>query len=200
MTEFPAAFNELVAALRQLPSVGARSAERLALFLIDEKPLISERLARALLQAKETIQPCPDCGFYSEAGLCAICRDPTRDPLIWCLVEKPSEVLKFEKSGTYRGLYHVLGGVLSPLDGIGPEDLNIAGLFTRIERQRPREIILALSTNVEGDTTSLYLAPQLHALGLSVTRLATGLPAGGGLEYADSVTLGYALAGRKEMA
>jgi recombination protein RecR len=200
MIDFPPAFNELVAALRQLPSVGARSAERLALFLVEQKPFVSERLARALLEAKEKIQPCPDCGFYSEAGLCAICRDPARDRSIWCLVEHANEVIKFEKSGTHQGLYHVLGGVLSPLDGIGPDELRIAPLLARIERERPREIIIALGTNVEGDTTSLYLAPLLRERGVQVTRLATGLPAGGGLEYAASVTLGYALAGRRELA
>jgi recombination protein RecR len=197
--DFPPAFQELVAALRQLPSVGARSAERLALFLMEEKSVVSERLAQALLQAKERIQPCPECGFYSEDGLCTICRDPSRHQAIWCLVEQPNDVIKFEKSGTHKGLYHVLGGVLSPLDGIGPEELNIVPLLARLKRQPPQEIILALGTNVEGDTTALYLAPLIKQHGVQVSRLATGLPAGGGLEYADSVTLGYALSGRKVM-
>ena len=183
--------------MRQLPSVGSRSAERLALFLVGEKPAVSERLATALLAAKERIQPCPSCGFYSEGGLCAICRDETRDRSLWCLVEQSHEVIKFEKSGTHKGLYHVLGGLLSPLDRIGPEDLNIQSLLNRMEQHPPREIILALGTNVEGETTSLYLAPLIRRHGIQVSRLATGLPAGGGLEYADSVTLGYALAGRR---
>ena len=197
--DFPPAFQELVAALRQLPSVGTRSAERMALFLVGEKSVVSERLAQALLQAKERIQPCPDCGFYSESGLCAICRDTNRDSSIWCLVEQSNDVIKFEKSGTHRGLYHVLGGLLSPLDGVGPDELNITPLLARLKRQPPKEIILALGTNVEGDTTALYLAPLIKDFGVQVTRLATGLPAGGGLEYADSVTLGYALSGRREV-
>lgn len=198
--DFPPSFQELVAALRQLPSVGARSAERMALFLVGEKPKVSERLAQALLKVKEQIKPCPDCGFYSEDGLCTICREPSRDRSIWCLVEQANDVIKFEKSGTHKGLYHVLGGILSPLDCIGPEDLNIAPLMERLKRQAPSEIILALGTNVEGDTTALHLAPLIKQHGVQVSRLATGLPAGGGLEYADSVTLGYALSGRRQIS
>lgn len=199
MADYPPSFQELVAALRQLPSVGARSAERLALFLVGQKPEVSERLAHALIAAKQKIVPCPQCGFHSEDGLCPICRDSSRDAGLWCLVEQPNEVVKFEKAAGYRGLYHVLGGKLSPLEGIGPEELRIGPLLQRIETQRPREIILALGTEVEGETTALYLAPLLKERGVHVSRLAMGIPAGGGLEFADSVTLGYALAGRREV-
>jgi recombination protein RecR len=206
VADYPPAFQELVAALRQLPSVGARSAERLALFLVGEPPEVGARIAQALVEARERIVPCPECGFYAEntdgaATLCPICRDPHRDGTLWCLVEEADDVVKFEKAAAagYRGLYHVLGGTLSPLEGVGPEELNVAPLLRRIEAKRPREIILALGTAVEGETTALYLAPLLKERGVQVTRLATGLPAGGGLEYADSVTLGYALAGRREI-
>jgi len=199
VADYPPAFQELVSALRQLPSVGARSAERLALFLMAEPPEVASRIAQAMVGAKQRIVPCPDCGFYSEEGLCPICRDPGRDRGLWCLVEQPNEIVKFEKAAGYRGLYHVLGGKLSPLDGIGPEELQVGPLLKRIEQERPREIILALGTDVEGETTALYLAPLLKERGVQVSRLATGLPAGGGLEFADSVTLGYALAGRREI-
>jgi len=199
VADYPPAFQELVSALRQLPSVGARSAERLALFLVGEPPEVAGRIAQAMVGAKQRIIPCPDCGFYSEEGLCPICRDPGRDRGLWCLVEQPNEIVKFEKAAGYRGLYHVLGGKLSPLDGIGPEELQVGPLLKRIEAERPREIILALGTDVEGETTALYLAPLLKERGVQVSRLATGLPAGGGLEFADSVTLGYALAGRREI-
>jgi recombination protein RecR len=201
MADYPPAFQELAAALRQLPAVGARSAERLALFLTAQEAEVSERLARALLEARERIVPCPRCGFFAEKGepACPICRDPARDTALWCLVEQAGEVVKFEKAASFRGLYHVLGGKLSPLEGIGPEELGVAPLLKRIETEKPREIILALGTDVEGETTALYLAPLLKARGVIVTRLATGLPAGGGLEFADSVTLGYALSGRREV-
>ena len=208
MTDYPPAFLELLSALRQLPSVGPRSAERYALRLLGSqarKAGAGERLARALLAAEEKIVPCPQCGFYSEVeegnerGLCPICRDPSRDVGLWCLVEQANDVVKFEKASAaagFRGLYHVLGGKLSPLDGIGPEELSVAPLLARVKANPPREVILALGTDVEGETTSLYLAPLLKERGVKVSRLATGLPAGGGLEFADSVTLGYALAGR----
>jgi recombination protein RecR len=207
VADYPPSFSELIAALRQLPSVGARSAERLALFLLDAGPEVSGRLAAALIAAGTNIVPCRECGFYAEreAGeadvLCPICRDTGRDGSLWCLVEQADDVVKFEKaaSGGFRGLYHVLGGKLSPLEGVGPEELRIAPMLARLGTKPPKEVILALGTDVEGETTALYLAPLLKERGVAVSRLATGLPAGGGLEFADSVTLGYALAGRREI-
>ncbi len=207
MADYPPSFTDLLAALRQLPSVGARSAERLALFLVDAKPEVGARLASALVAVARNIVPCRDCGFYAEREegesevLCPICRDAGRDGSLWCLVERADDVVKFEKAagGGFRGLYHVLGGKLSPLEGIGPEELRVAPLLARLGTRPPKEVILALGTDVEGETTALYLAPLLKERGVAVSRLATGLPAGGGLEFADSVTLGYALAGRREI-
>lgn len=199
MADYPPAFQELISALRQLPSVGPRSAERLALYLLESPPVVSQRLATAIADCRQRIVPCERCGFYAEGPLCTICSDDKRDRQVWCVVEQPSDVLKLEKSGSFRGLYHVLGGRLSPLDGVGPEQLRIGSLQARLEAEKPAEIILALGADVEGETTALYLAPILKSTGARVTRLATGLPAGGGLEFADSVTLGYALSGRREL-
>ncbi len=209
MADYPPSFQDLIDALRQLPSVGARSAERLALFLAGPKARkagVASRIAQALLAAGERLVPCPQCGFYAEKEdgpglLCPICRDPSRDAALWCLVEQPNDVVKFEKAADagFRGLYHVLGGKLSPLEGIGPEELSVAPLLARVAQGAPREVILALGTDVEGETTALYLVPLLKERGVRVSRLATGLPAGGGLEFADSVTLGYALAGRHQV-
>lgn len=201
MTEYPAAFIELVEALRQLPSVGARSAERYALYLLQTNASVSERLAHALTAARTEIHPCRHCGFYAQGldALCSICANPQRDASLWCVVEQPSDVLKLEKSNFFRGLYHVLGGRLSPLDHVGPEDLSIARMEQRLVEAPPKEAVLALAADAEGETTALYLAPLLKKAGVKVSRLAMGLPAGGGLEYADSVTLGYALSGRREL-
>jgi recombination protein RecR len=201
MTDYPPAFTELVEALRQLPSVGPRSAERHALFLLQAGPAVSERLASALAAARTQIHPCRHCGFYAQGAdaLCAICSSPQRDAALWCIVEQPSDVIKLEKSNFFRGLYHVLGGRLSPLDRIGPEDLSIAKMEQRLKEAPPQEAVLALAADAEGETTALYLAPILKNAGVKVSRLAMGLPAGGGLEYADSVTLGYALSGRREL-
>ena len=201
MTEYPPAFVELVEALRQLPSIGPRSAERHALFLLHAGPVVSERLATALGRARTEIHPCRHCGFYAQGldALCSICSNPQRDTSLWCVVERPSDVVKLEKSNFFRGLYHVLGGRLSPLDNVGPEDLSIAKMEERLQKTPPREVVLALAIDAEGETTALYLAPLLKKAGVKVSRLAMGLPAGGGLEYADSVTLGYALSGRREL-
>ena len=201
MTEYPPAFTELVEALRQLPSVGPRSAERHALFLLQASPVISERLASALTQARAEIHPCRHCGFNAQGhdALCSICSNSQRDATLWCIVEQASDVIKLEKSNFFRGLYHVLGGRLSPLDKVGPEDLSIAKMEQRLQEAPPKEAVLALAADAEGETTALYLAPILKKAGVKVSRLAMGLPAGGGLEYADSVTLGYALSGRREL-
>ena len=201
MTDYPPALTELVEALRQLPSVGPRSAERHALFLLHAEAKVSERLATALTAARAEIHPCKHCGFYAQGldALCSICANPQRDQTLWCVVEQASDVIKLEKSNFFRGLYHVLGGRLSPLDHVGPEDLSIAKMEQRLAEAPPKEAVLALAADAEGETTALYLAPILKKAGVKVSRLAMGLPAGGGLEYADSVTLGYALSGRREL-
>ncbi|MES2309924.1 MAG: recombination mediator RecR [Verrucomicrobiota bacterium] len=192
--------QELIESFRQLPSVGPRSAERLALFILESPSAVSERLASALREVKSKIQPCRQCSFFSESSLCPICQDPNRDSKLWCIVEKPHDVLKIEKTGAFKGLYHVLGGRLSPIEGITPDDLNITLLEKRIDENPPEEIVIALSADVEGETTSLYIAQLLRGKPIKVSRPATGLPAGGGLEFADSVTLGYALNGRRQMS
>ncbi len=192
--------QELIQALRQLPSVGTRSAERYALFLLESPVSVSERLAEAILEVKAKIQPCDRCGFFSETSICSVCADSTRDSKLWCIVEKPHDVLKIEKTGAFKGLYHVLGGRLSPIEGVTPEDLTIALLERRISENPPEEIVIALSADVEGETTSLYIAQLLKGKPIKVSRPATGLPAGGGLEFADSVTLGFALSGRRQIS
>lgn len=188
-----------MAALGELPGIGPRTAERLALYLVQAPPDLSRKLAEALLAARERVQACRQCGALTETQPCALCADPRRDAATLCVVERPVDVLLLEKSGTYRGRYHVLGGKLSPLNGIEPEDLRIGELEARLAPESVREVILALPTDVEGDATSHYLAQRLAPHGVKVTRLAHGLPAGSGLEYADELTLSRALAGRQPL-
>jgi recombination protein RecR len=162
MTDYPPAFNELVEALRQLPSVGPRSAERYALHLLQADASVSEKLARALTAAKAEIHPCKQCGFYAQGldALCSICSSTQRDTTLWCVVEQASDVIKLEKSNFFRGLYHVLGGRLSPLDRVGPEDLSIAKMEKRLTENPPTEAVLALAADAEGETTAL---PRAHS-------------------------------------
>lgn len=184
-------------ALRRLPSVGPRSAERLALHILKSGSDPARSLAESILEAGSVVRPCANCGFFSQEPLCDLCRDSTRISKLLCVVEQATDVLAFEKSGGFKGLYHVLGGCLSPLDEIGPEELNIPRLLKRIREESVEEVILGLNTDVKGETTTLYLAHEIHALGVRVTRLATGISVGGALEYADSATLGHALKDRK---
>jgi len=199
LISLPEPITELIAALGRLPGIGPRSAERLALFLVQSDADQVRRLANALLQAREQVRSCPICGALTERTPCGICADPQRDAALVCVVERPVDIFSIEKSATYRGKYHVLGGRLSPLSGIEPEDLRIQELEDRFAREPVREVILALSTDVEGDATSYYLAKRFAARGVKVTRLAHGLPAGSGLEYADELTLSRALEGRREL-
>jgi recombination protein RecR len=196
MRSLPPAVAELIAALSQLPGIGPRTAERLALFLVQSPKETAQDLARALVSARERVAHCNICGALTETQPCAICGDPSRDISVVCVVERPVDILLIEKAGTYRGRFHVLGGKLSPIDGIGPEDLRIAELESRIDREPIREIILALPTDVEGDATSHYLAKRLSQKGVKTTRLARGLPAGSALEFADELTLARALEDR----
>lgn len=196
MPALPSAVAELMAALSRLPGIGPRSAERLALHLVQSPPQVVQELARVILAARERVVFCETCGALAETQPCAICGDPSRDVSLVCVVERPVDILLVEKAGTYRGRFHVLGGKLSPIDGVGPDDLRIAGLESRISREPIREIILALPTDVEGDATSHYLAKRLASTGLKVTRLARGLPAGSALEFADEITLARALEDR----
>jgi recombination protein RecR len=195
----PESLTTLVAALSRLPGIGPRSAERIALHLAQSDPVMVEQLAEALVSARRKIRACESCGSLTEISPCALCTDPHRDATQVCLVERPTDILTLEKSGAFRGRYHVLGGRLSPINGVGPEDLRIAELERRLTQEPIREIVLALGTDVEGDATAHYLAQRLGESGLNVTRLAAGLPAGTGLDFADELTLSRALEGRRPM-
>jgi recombination protein RecR len=194
----PEPIQALIAALGKLPGVGPRSAERIALHLVQAPTEISKNLAEALVRARDKIQFCQECGALTEKQPCGICDDPRRDRTLLCVVERPVDILSIEKAGTFRGQFHVLGGRISPLNGVGPEDLRIAQLVQRIPAQQVQEVILALPSDVEGDATSHYLAKTLATSGVRVSRIAQGLPAGGGLEYADELTLSRALEGRRD--
>jgi len=189
----------LIAALSKLPGIGPRSAERIALYLVQADPGLSEKLSGAVLEARRRIRFCAQCGALTELSPCALCTDPRRDASLICLVERPVDILSVEKSGTFRGRYHVLGGHISPTGGVGPEDLRIADLESRLAQEPIKEIIIALGSDVEGDATSYYLAKRLARAGLRITRIAHGLPAGSGLEFADEVTLSRALEGRRDL-
>src|ERR1041384_2085329 len=194
----PESLQTLIAALGKLPGVGPRSAERIALHLVQSPTELSANLAEALTHARSTIQFCTQCGGLTERQPCAICSDTRRDPTLLCVVEKAVDILAIEKAGNFRGQFHVLGGKLSPLNGVGPEDLRIAHLVQRIPQQHVKEIILALPSDVEGDATSHYLAKTLANSGIRISRIAQGLPAGSGLDYADELTLSRALEGRRD--
>jgi recombination protein RecR len=195
----PEPITALAAALGRLPGIGPRSAERLALHLAQAESQSVRQLAEALVRAREQIRACSLCGALTERDPCAICSDPRRDDSAICLVERPVDIFTLEKAGVFHGKYHVLGGKISPLNGVEPEDLRIAALESRMGAG-VKEIILALSTDVEGDATTFYLAKRLGGKGAKITRLAYGLPAGSGLEFADEMTLTRALEGRRDLA
>lgn len=197
--DYPEPFQELARALRRLPGVGPRSAERMALWLTTSRDARPLELADALRAAAETLRTCSLCGFFCVEDICAICRDDSRAGAEICVVESATDILPIERTGFFRGRYHVLGGRLAPLDHVGPEQLRITELHRRLESEQPREVILALSADVEGEATTHFLAETLSASGVRVTRIAHGLPAGGGLEHADPLTLQRALSGRNPL-
>lgn len=199
MTSLPEPLLQLISALAKLPGIGPRSAERIALHVVQADTEFVRRLADSIVAARNQIRPCQECGALTEQQPCLICTDSRRDPALLCVVEQPTDILLLEKSGTFHGRYHVLGGKLSPLNGVEPEDLRINELLSRLTPGTIREIILALGADVEGDATAYYLARQLAPTGTRVTRLAHGLPAGSGLEFADELTLSHALEGRREL-
>lgn len=199
MPVIPEQISALTAALSQLPGIGPRSAERIALYLVQADPGASKLLASAILQARERVRFCDVCGALTEQSPCGICTDARRDCSLLCVVERPVDILSVEKSGMFRGKYHVLGGKISPLNGVEAEDLRIGELEARIGIELIKEIVIALSTDVEGDATGFYIARRLSREGLRVTRIAHGLPAGTGLEFADEITLSRALEGRREI-
>jgi recombination protein RecR len=195
----PDSITALIAALGRLPGIGPRSAERIALHLVQTDSATVRQLAEIILLAREKIKFCDVCGALTEQSPCSLCTDARRDASLVCVVERAVDILSIEKSGAYRGKFHVLGGKISPLDGVEPEDLRIAGLEKRLGTEPIKEIVIALSTDVEGDATSHYLAKRLARHGLKISRIAYGLPAGSGLEFADELTLSRALEGRREM-
>ena len=200
MPALPDSITRLITALRHLPGVGPRSAERMALQLVQSGREQSTELADAIREARERTRFCSICGSLTETDPCTFCTDDRREDSTLCVVEQPVDILSLEKSGTYRGRFHVLGGKIAPLDGVEPEDLRIPQLEKRLTDGVIKEVIIALGTDVEGDATSHYLSKRLTRAGLKVTRIAHGLPAGAGLEFADQLTLARALEGRRELA
>lgn len=199
MASLPEPIIALISALGRLPGIGPRSAERIALHIVQSETGAVQQLAQSILHAREKIKLCSVCGGLTEKDPCGICDDIRRDASLICLVERPTDILSIEKSGSFRGKFHVLGGKISPLNGVEPEDLRIAELEKRLTEEPVREIIVALGTDVEGDATSFYLAKRLSGKGVQISRIAHGLPAGSGLEFADEITLSRALEGRREM-
>jgi recombination protein RecR len=199
LAHYPEPFARLIEALQRLPGIGPKTAQRLTFFLL-KRPLDEVReLSEALIAVKERIGHCRICFNVTDEDPCHICADPARDPRVLCVVEEPNDLLAMERTGEFRGRYHVLLGALSPLDGIGPEDIKVRELLARVEGSETTEVILATNPNVEGEATALYLSKLLRPLVVRVTRIARGLPVGGDLEYADQVTLSKALEGRREI-
>ena len=196
---FEGPIQDLIDELNRLPGIGPKSAQRLAFYLVKSPTADAKRLAEAIVQAKERVSFCRECFNVAEGQLCRYCADPSRDATIICVVEEPKDVASIEKAGIVRGRYHILGGAISPMEGVGPEDLRIQELLDRVARDSVAEVILATNPNLEGNATAMYVGGLLKPLGIRVTRLASGLPVGGDLEYADEVTLGQALEGRREL-
>lgn len=197
--KYPQSLISLIRELSRLPGIGPKSAQRLAFHLFNQPREDIERLAASILEAKRELHLCPQCYNITDRELCDVCTDPGRDRTQLCVVEEPGDVIAIERSGEYRGLYHVLHGAISPMNGVSPEKLYIKPLLGRLQAEPVGEVILATSTTVEGEATSLYLQRLLDPLGVPVSRIAYGLPVGGALEYADEVTLGRALAGRQRV-
>ncbi len=198
-TEYPAALRELITQLRQMPGIGPRSAERIALWIVQARENQPEQIGSAITATRQTVRPCALCGFFATEELCEICADTSRAVDLLCIVEQPTDILPLEKTSAFRGRYHSLGGRISPLDHVGPEDLRIKQLLERVEKEKFSEIIFALAADVEGEATTNYLVDLLKNNGPNLTRIAHGLPAGGGLESADELTLYQALSGRTKL-
>lgn len=194
------AIDDLTGELARLPGIGRKTALRLTYYLLKRPTEEARRLARALERVADQVRPCTECGNLTESDPCALCASPRRDRGFICVVEEASDIGAIERTGEYRGLYHVLGGRISPLEGVGPDELNMRALIGRLGNgSTVREVIVATNASVEGEATALYLQKMIRPLGLRVTRLARGLPVGGDLEYADGVTIAEALSGRREL-
>jgi recombination protein RecR len=189
--------QDLIDELGRLPGIGPKSAQRIAFHLLAAEPADVRRLVQALTEVKDKVRFCSTCGNVSQEELCRICQDPRRDPAVLCVVEEPKDVVAIEKTREFRGRYHVLGGAISPIDGIGPDDLRTRELMARLADGAVTEVIIATDPNLEGEATATYLARLLRPMGLRITRIASGLPVGGDLEYADEITLGRAFEGRR---
>ena len=196
---YAAPVARLIEELQRLPGIGPKSAQRLAFYILKGEESDVLRLADALAEVKRSVHFCPRCFNFAEEELCDICSDPRRDGAMICVVEEPKDIVAFERTGEFEGLYHVLQGAISPIDGVGPEQLRVRELITRLGDGTVTEVIVATNPSVEGETTALYLARLIKPLGVRVTRIASGLPVGGDIEYADEVTLGRAMEGRREM-
>jgi recombination protein RecR len=199
MVKFTPSYTRLVAELSRLPGIGQKTAARLALYILRQTPEESQALVDAIKALKERTRFCSTCFHFTEVDPCPLCTDPGRDDHLLCVVEEPQDVLAIERSRSYRGRYHVLHGSLSPLDGVGPEDLKIEELMGRLKKGRIREVLLATNFDVEGEATALYLAKLIRPLGMRVTRLAHGIPIGSDLEYVDEATVNHAIEGRREV-
>lgn len=199
MAFYAAPLENLIEKLCSLPGIGPKSAQRMAFYLLSIPRDEAVEIARAIVEVKDRVRYCATCFNISEGESCSICADARRDETILCVVEEPRDVIAIERSGRFRGRYHVLGGAISPIDGVGPEELTVRELIDRLKSGKVAEIIVATNPNAEGEATALYLAQLVRPLGIKVTRIASGLPVGGDLEYADEVTLGRAMDGRREL-
>ena len=199
MSYYPQPMGKLIGELSKLPGIGPKTAQRLAFYILGLSKGEVKELTNALLGAKENINFCSECNNLTESDPCKYCSDPDRDQSTVCVVESPKDVIAMEKTGEFYGLYHVLHGSISPIDGVGPDDIRINNLMPRLEDDKVDEVIVATDPNAEGDATAMYLAKLLKPIGIKVTRIAHGLPVGGDLEYADEVTLSKALEGRREL-
>jgi recombination protein RecR len=196
MDYYPVSIKTLIRNLARLPGIGSKTAERLAMHILQQSDEEAQKLARSIVDLKKRMRLCSRCFSLSDDVLCRICNDPSRETGLLCVVEQPADMASIEKSGAFRGRYHILGGVLSPMDGIGPDDIKIAELLLRVEKEAIREIILATGTNVEGESTAAYIAELLSTLPVKVSRIASGVPMGGDLKYVDQVTLKRAMESR----
>lgn len=194
------ALSSLIKTISKIPGIGKKSATRVAYFLLNSDPSYNLKLSQQIGEIKNKIMFCSVCGRFTETDPCPICEDPKRDQSLICIVEDARDVQNIESTGEFKGLYHVIGGVISPIDGIGPEELNISSLIKRIEEGSVKEAIIATNPTVEGDTTAFYLTREMKPIGIKISRLASGLPVGGDLEYADRLTLARSLQGRIEVS
>ena len=193
MSYYPASIQNLIRNIAKLPGIGEKTAERLAMHILRGSRQEAERLAHSILNVKDKVKFCTSCFALSDEETCSLCSDPARDPTFVCVVEQPADMVAVEKSGAFRGRYHILSGALSPMNGVGPEDIRIRELIARIEKDRVKEVVLATSTNVEGEATASYVAQVLAKYPIKITRIASGVPMGGDLKYVDQVTLKRAL-------